>query len=318
MQFVPQKCEAAKSVETCPTGCFWSTTNKACEDGQSVPSEPGCFILTPSGCPKQNWIARLWTRDSWGEKNKGAHLFHGSCEQRKKDFNAWCGVTDVKIKFNKKVCTKFTAEESCPAHGCYWSGKKCEAGQKAPQNPGCYVHTPSGCPKQSYSAYLWTRDEWGEKNRKAGIEEKACTEVRKKDFINWCGAKDIEMRYNSQTKFSFKLRGNEGVEQVEIDVNGKKQRTTLTKEWKVFDYHEVPSGGVFFVNFLNDRYVPAQGIDNNVYLQAIEPKSQVAKHPRNWGAWKCGTGNENERCNAVRSGTFAWAGRYPITVTGGE
>ena len=53
-----------------------------------------------------------------------------------------------------------------------------------PTAPGCYVYTPSGCPRKSFNAKTWHRDTWGENNRNADDNRNACVKTRLLDFNN--------------------------------------------------------------------------------------------------------------------------------------
>merc|ERR1712224_705931 len=61
--------------------------------------------------------------------------------------------------------------------------------------PGCYVKTPTNCPKQSFSAPDYTRDTWGEANRNAAKDKNACLVTRKKEYDSWCGSSDTTMKF---------------------------------------------------------------------------------------------------------------------------
>ena len=55
---------------------------------------PGCYVKTPTNCPKQDFYAPDWVRDQKGEKNKNACLV-----TRKNDYNSWCEKSDITMKF---------------------------------------------------------------------------------------------------------------------------------------------------------------------------------------------------------------------------
>ena len=61
--------------------------------------------------------------------------------------------------------------------------------------PGCYVKTPTNCPKQSFSAPDFTRDTWGEANRNAANHALACLVTRKNEIDSWCGSSDTTMKF---------------------------------------------------------------------------------------------------------------------------
>lgn len=73
---------------------------------------PGCYIKLSSGCPRQKnpgiasqagtvgWPADKWAKDTWGEKNVNSGKNKSTCEnQRLKDYNGWCGVSNAQAKF---------------------------------------------------------------------------------------------------------------------------------------------------------------------------------------------------------------------------
>ena len=62
--------------------------------------------------------------------------------------------------------------------------------------PGCYVKSPSNCPKQSsFSAPDYKRDIWGEANMNAANDKNTCLVTRKKEFDSWCGSSDTKMKF---------------------------------------------------------------------------------------------------------------------------
>jgi hypothetical protein len=148
------------------------------EDAQMVfrskePTTCGCWIKTPHGCPKQEWEALDWVRDSWGEKHRNADDDKEACEARQKDYNTWCEIADAQIVFNKR----------------------------APHAPGCWVKTPTGCPKQNWEAKEWTQDAWGEEHRNAAGDKDACVVTRKSDYNTWCGVTDVEVEFVPQAPY---------------------------------------------------------------------------------------------------------------------
>merc|ERR1711998_603835 len=134
------------------------------------PTEPGCYVLTPSGCPNQaSFNAEGWTQDDWGEEHVNAANDQSACiNTRKSQYNDWCGTADTQM---------------------FW------VAPPEPTAPGCYVKTPSGCPSQSYNAYSWTQDTWGEEHRNAGAFESQCMDTRKSEYNSWCGASDTVMKF---------------------------------------------------------------------------------------------------------------------------
>jgi len=71
------------------------------------------------------------------------------------------------------------------------------AALKPPSTRGCWLLTPSGCPKQDYNpAKIWERDTWGEQQNNAAQDQHACLAIRKKAIDEWCGATDTQMKWN--------------------------------------------------------------------------------------------------------------------------
>jgi hypothetical protein len=77
------------------------------------PAKPGCWMYLPSGCRKHPAAYRpfIWLRDHWGEAHRAAAKVRSACVMRKKSFNWWCGVSDVRTRY---VAAKepFSAYES--------------------------------------------------------------------------------------------------------------------------------------------------------------------------------------------------------------
>ena len=61
--------------------------------------------------------------------------------------------------------------------------------------PGCYVKTPTGCPKGHFSAPDYTRDAGGEAYKNAANDKNTCLVTRKNDYKLWCGKSDITMKF---------------------------------------------------------------------------------------------------------------------------
>jgi len=104
---------------------------------------------------------------------------------------------------------------------------------------------------------------------------------------------------------SFRLRGRTGEEQVAVRVDDNVATHKLTKSWQTFSF-DVPADGIYYVDFTND------GGTRDVYFENVFPRRSAVSHPGNWPRWNCGSESENIRCGKVRSGTFAWGGRYSV------
>jgi len=130
-----------------------------------IPTAVGCWHRLPSGCPKRSHKAELWTKDQWGMDHRLAHYSKARCEQRRHDYNSWCGVSNAKVLFRG-------AKIVIPP---------------VPKSVGCWHLLPTGCTNHiGHRAFTWTRDWWGEKHRNALTNKAACLQ-RRKDYNGWCG-----------------------------------------------------------------------------------------------------------------------------------
>jgi len=135
----------------------------------------------------------------------------------------------------------------------------------------------------------------------SGKENIRCNSVRSGTFA-WSGRYKI----TPQATVAFRMKGKSGEEQITVTVDEDVTAHTLTTSFELFHIHW-PNTGAYYVTFAND----APGRD--VYFEAVDPVISSLEHMTNWQRWECGSGKENARCNSVRSGTFAWNGRYKIT-----
>eukprot|EP00746_Dinoflagellata_sp_MGD_P162112 gnl/MRDRNA2_/MRDRNA2_89527_c0_seq1.p1 gnl/MRDRNA2_/MRDRNA2_89527_c0~~gnl/MRDRNA2_/MRDRNA2_89527_c0_seq1.p1 ORF type:complete len:895 (+),score=207.95 gnl/MRDRNA2_/MRDRNA2_89527_c0_seq1:348-2687(+) len=66
------------------------------------PSAPGCYFLTPEGCPKAEFRALglriVWTQDTFGEA-QGAGTDKGKCMKRGDAWNEYCNISDTEMLF---------------------------------------------------------------------------------------------------------------------------------------------------------------------------------------------------------------------------
>lgn len=149
------------------------------------PTTPGCYVNLPSGCPKQRNLfdARSyqngWRPDIHGDSPSEASP--STCgDDRRHQINSWCGVVDARMTF---------VREAPPE----------------PNEAGCHVWMPSGCPRQTRfdaSRYLtsWVLDvgkEWNgvtfsDTNTKA---KRMCRADRKQRIVDYCGTTDIKTLY---------------------------------------------------------------------------------------------------------------------------
>jgi len=229
------------------TGLFFSCPEVR-KANVPVPTAAGCHILAPSGCPKNPGSLHgvtNWGRDSWGERNRGSGKNEDVCLiNRKRDWNSWCGVSDIQMHFVGVPIPKpptsagcyILGPSGCPKnpgafsrsnhwyrdhhdsknnqHTCLerrvrdwnsWCGVSnvemhfvALPVPSAPRNPGCYVLGPSGCPKNPRSLHKandWGRDSWGESHRGSGRDRNVCLNNRARDWNNWCGVSNFKMHF---------------------------------------------------------------------------------------------------------------------------
>jgi len=137
------------------------------ENGPPEPSAPGCYVWMPSGCERQHFHAQ----SAWRQTT--SFTDQESCADRAPEkYNRWCGTKDAFAVW-------------VPAE------------PEPPQEPGCYARFPTGCTRNPVAGDggRWVRDGWGEKNAGAGVDEAACTEVRKSAIEEWCGISNAKMAF---------------------------------------------------------------------------------------------------------------------------
>jgi len=96
--------------------------------GPSRPTEPGCYVWLPSGCPNHKYSAK----DVW-RKRDDAKVRSRCMIEAKELLDAWCGTTDARMLF-------IAPPPPTPP---------------APDAPGCYIYMPSGCEKQNFKTPTW-------------------------------------------------------------------------------------------------------------------------------------------------------------------
>jgi len=69
--------------------------NSTAEFDMDPPVDPGCWIVTPSGCEKRKYNAANWTLDSKPISAENRTV----CEARRVDYNKWCNITDAAVVF---------------------------------------------------------------------------------------------------------------------------------------------------------------------------------------------------------------------------
>ncbi|CAK0910668.1 unnamed protein product [Prorocentrum cordatum] len=75
------------------------------------PSEPGCYVWHPSGCPRKPGVrvATEWVHDVSGERSMDAGSSQHACARRKPQYDAFCGTSDTEMLFvgTSANCVKF-------------------------------------------------------------------------------------------------------------------------------------------------------------------------------------------------------------------
>mmetsp|Transcript_13852 Transcript_13852/g.38998 ORF Transcript_13852/g.38998 Transcript_13852/m.38998 type:complete len:251 (+) Transcript_13852:79-831(+) len=176
------------------------------------PSQPGCYMRAPSGCPKNPMKTDLWRHDAWAEHHG---LDEEGCKGRKRVWDKYCEISDSKVVFVGSE----TLVEAAPAvqlrelASWPWFSKRAraqeaEASAKAeaeatvraeananaqelgnPSQPGCYMRAPSGCPRNPMKTDLWRHDAWAEYH---GLDEEGC-KGRKQVWDKYCEISDSKV-----------------------------------------------------------------------------------------------------------------------------
>jgi len=97
-------------------------------EGPTRPTEPGCYVWLPSGCPNHKFNAK----DFW-RKREDANVRSQCLVDVKEMLDAWCGTTGTQVLF-------IAPPPSLPPQ---------------PQTPGCYIYIPSGCEKHMFKTRTW-------------------------------------------------------------------------------------------------------------------------------------------------------------------
>ncbi|MEL7500117.1 MAG: carbohydrate-binding domain-containing protein [Planctomycetota bacterium] len=77
---------------------------------------------------------------------------------------------------------------------------------------------------------------------------------------------------SSGSQISIRARGNEGVELFQLKIDGTLvQQFETTDQFQVFEYtaDEIVSADQIRIDFINDQYDPANGVDNNLFVDHI-------------------------------------------------
>ncbi|CAK0845592.1 unnamed protein product [Prorocentrum cordatum] len=188
--------EAPAAAEAAPAEATNSTLR--------IPTEPGCFMRMPSGCPKNPMRTELWRHDTWAEKKA---FDEEGCMKRKSVWDGYCESQDAQMIFVAGKVSALQVDQSWP-----WSKKGAKAVEsklegetttveapapqqaqrastKIPSQPGCYMRMLSGCPKEPMRTFLWRHDPFAEER---GLGEADCLK-RKSTWDKHCDSKDAEM-----------------------------------------------------------------------------------------------------------------------------
>jgi len=65
-------------------------------DTPKDPTQPGCYVRVPSGCPRLRVRSEEWRKDSWAEQ-QGLDIER--CHRRKGVWDKYCGSTDTEMTF---------------------------------------------------------------------------------------------------------------------------------------------------------------------------------------------------------------------------
>jgi len=63
------------------------------------PTQPGCYMRMPSGCPKSPMRTQMWRHDQWAEQHE---LDRAGCEARKGVWDKYCETDDATVAFIPK------------------------------------------------------------------------------------------------------------------------------------------------------------------------------------------------------------------------
>jgi len=176
---------------------------------ESYPTQPGCYMRMPSGCPRRPLQTQLWRHDTWAEKQE---VNETGCHERKQVWDTYCGTTDASIVWvtlsfsaaasastspQPVAALQLAAEQEWP-----WKKKKQKdvtkeaqlaradtVAETVPSDPGCYMKMPSGCPRRPMDTNLWRHDTWAEKQN---FTESQCGQ-RKAVWDKYCGADDAKV-----------------------------------------------------------------------------------------------------------------------------
>ncbi|CAK0824865.1 unnamed protein product [Prorocentrum cordatum] len=167
----------------------------------------------PSGCQSRTSRTERWRRDKWAEEHA---LDSDGCMGRRVVWNEYCQREDVEVIFvggssmssSKSLSTlQLGAKEAWPWSKKRGKAEEAEAQTKVdadtqvnadaeadsevdyPDEPGCYMRMPSGCPKNPMKTDLWRHDAWAEHH---DLDEAGC-KGRKYVWDKFCAASDSKM-----------------------------------------------------------------------------------------------------------------------------
>jgi len=165
-----------------------------------VPTQPGCYMRMPSGCPKQPMRTQVWRKDAWAEQHQ---VDEAGCNLRKITWDKFCETEDANMLYipvghptsmsalqmdsgwpwsRKSKKAQEATEETQPLHLAAEAQADPSALEEYPSQPGCYMKMPSGCPKKPMRTQAWRHDTWAEQQ---GLDEEKCKQ-RKSTWDKYC------------------------------------------------------------------------------------------------------------------------------------
>ena len=101
--------------------------------------------------------------------------------------------------------------------------------------------------------------------------------------------------------FKYFLRGKTGKENVLIVDGISRQQEAMSKEDKLYEALNSP----IIIKYTKDN--------GDLIFHSDTPTTITVEH---FETWNCGSESEDNRCNKVRNGNWAWKGTYIVTFNG--
>ncbi|CAK0795287.1 unnamed protein product, partial [Prorocentrum cordatum] len=120
---------------------------------RGYPSQPGCYYRMPSGCPLHYTKSKMWRTARPGDRAEGQRgLGHVQGPQEPLGQLVQYRRREGALRRQREFCE----DGLTPHHGDGLAGGA-DADLEGPTQPGCYVRSPSGCPKHSSKVTAWRR-----------------------------------------------------------------------------------------------------------------------------------------------------------------